>query len=94
MHIPLTYRKSQLLPAGLLLVLFSFTAGWVAHLAGATGSESQLTAIQRLVLVLSDVLRFCFFIGVAATLIGLMRNRSWKRQDEELAKKKREEFDE
>lgn len=66
--------KSKLTATGIILIILSFLSKPTAHLAQSISEDT----IKALVLISTDVLRACFFIGIGCVIIGAIRNRKNK----------------
>lgn len=65
----------------LLMVVGVFAAPVLARVAAATGS-----GVARLSLaVVADMLRLGFFVGLIMLILGVLRNRRWRRGPESQA---------
>ena len=72
---PDSARKSKLVPIGLSFVVVSFGVG--SNLGGVMGGMTDLNVDALL-----DLLRALFLVGVTCLVIGIIRNRRWKRRFE------------
>lgn len=72
-------RRSRLVPVGIVLVAVGMvTTGdlttWILQMPPS--------ALKGLALIMTDVFRLCVFAGAACLLLGVLRNRRWKKETE------------
>ncbi len=64
-------QKSKLVPAGIILMILGlFARSFVVFV-----KSSIQDSMKPLFLILTDMLRLCFFVGLICLIIGMMRNR-------------------
>jgi hypothetical protein len=72
----LARRRSLLVPWGAVLVALAF----VVPRALAAGSADTTGVFRAVALVLTDLFRLGFFVGLAFLVVGKLRNRRWQRE--------------
>lgn len=72
-------RRSQLVPwGGVLILLALFVPRRIQSMAEAMDAGGA----RSLLFVMTDVFRLAFFAGIACLIIGVLRNRRYKREAE------------
>ena len=79
------YKKSKLLPVGLILIALGLLAPvpieMVAHGIESMGeTDGPASMFIGLLMIGADLLRLLFFAGVACVIIGALRNHRSRRQ--------------
>lgn len=72
----LSRRRSQLVPWGAVLVALAF----VVPLPLSAAAAEMHGVARSVAFIATDLFRAAFFVGVAFLIIGMLRNRRWKRE--------------
>jgi hypothetical protein len=70
-------RRSRLVPWGVVLVALGLLAPRPIQAVAAGMAAGGLSG---LLFIATDVFRLGFFVGIAFLIIGVLRNRRWKRE--------------
>ena len=70
-------RRSKLVPVGIFLFgVALFLPGTMFKLAEKASTDTGRLALA----ILGDSFAACFFVGLACVIIGVLRNRRWRKE--------------